>query len=140
MEQLQAPGDRGEGVGLQFLEGQRLHLVHDLVHADALGQRGVDIHRLAGDPPALVAVGHVMQRAHVVQPVGELDQQHADVVAQREQELAQILRGALILRLRLDLAAAWSPRRPAGRCPCRTAARFPRWSPACPRWCRGGSR
>jgi hypothetical protein len=38
-----------------------------------------------------------------VQPVGELDQQHADVVG-GEQELAQILGGALILRLRLDLA------------------------------------
>ena len=45
-----------------------------------------------------------MERAHVVQPVGELDQQHADVVAQREQELAQILGRALILRLGLDLA------------------------------------
>ena len=45
-----------------------------------------------------------MKRAHVVQPVGELDQQHADVVAQREQELAEILGGALVFRLRLDLA------------------------------------
>ena len=45
-----------------------------------------------------------MERAHVVQPVGELDQQHADVVAHREQELAQILRGALVFGLRLDLA------------------------------------
>ena len=45
-----------------------------------------------------------MERAHVVQPVGELDQQDADVVGEREQELAQILGGALIFRLRLDLA------------------------------------
>ena len=67
----------------------------------------------------LSSLGHVMERAHVVQPVGELDQQHADVVAQREQELAQIFGGALIFRLRLDLAAAWSPRRPAAR----------RWAP-----------
>ena len=36
-----------------------------------------------------------MERAHVVQPVGELDQQHADVVRHGEQELAQILRRAL---------------------------------------------
>ena len=49
-------------------------------------------------------LGDVMERAHVVQPVGELDQQHADVVRHREQELAQILGGALVLGLRLDLA------------------------------------
>ena len=35
---------------------------------------------------------HEMQRAHVVQPVGELDQQHADVAAHRQHELAEILR------------------------------------------------
>jgi hypothetical protein len=34
----------------------------------------------------------VVERAHVVQPVGELHQQHADVVGHGEQELAQILR------------------------------------------------
>jgi hypothetical protein len=45
-----------------------------------------------------------VQRPHIVQPVGELDQQHADVVRHGEQELAQILGGALILGLRLDLA------------------------------------
>ena len=45
-----------------------------------------------------------MKRAHVVQPVGELHQQHADVVAKREQELAQVFRRAFVLRLRLDLA------------------------------------
>ena len=34
---------------------------------------------------------HVLERAHVVQPVGELDQQHAHVVGDGEQELAQVL-------------------------------------------------
>ena len=38
-----------------------------------------------------------------MQPVGELDQQDADVVRHGEQELAQILGGALALALRLDL-------------------------------------
>ena len=109
MEQLQAPGDRGVGVGLELLERQRLHLVHDLVHADPLGERGVDIHRLAGDPAALVLVWHVVERAHVVQPVGELDQQHADVVGQSEQELAQILGRALVLGLGLDLRQLGHP-------------------------------
>ena len=49
------------------------------------------------------AVLEMMERAHIVQPVGELDQQDADVVRHGEQELAQILRGALALALRLDL-------------------------------------
>ena len=35
--------------------------------------------------------GHVFERAHVVQPVGELDQQHAHVVGDGEQKLAQVL-------------------------------------------------
>ena len=48
-------------------------------------------------------LGMRVERAHVVQPVGELDQQHADVVGHRQQELAQILGGALVLGLRLDL-------------------------------------
>ena len=104
VELLQAPGDRGVGVRLELPERERLHLVHHLIHADPLGQRGIDIHRLAGDAAALLLVRDVVERAHVVQPVGELDQQHADVVAEREQEFAQVLGRALILRLRLDLA------------------------------------
>ena len=34
---------------------------------------------------------HEFQRAHVVQAIGELDQQHADVVGDCEQQLAQVL-------------------------------------------------
>src|SRR3546814_7663959 len=41
-----------------------------------LGERGIDIHRLLGDPAPLVGILDEMQRAHIVQPVGELDQQH----------------------------------------------------------------
>ena len=33
----------------------------------------------------------VRQRAHVVQPVGELDEQHAHIVGDRQQQLAQVL-------------------------------------------------
>ena len=34
---------------------------------------------------------HEFQRAHVVQAIGELDQQHADIVGDRQQQLAQVL-------------------------------------------------
>ena len=34
---------------------------------------------------------HVLERAHVVQPVGELDQQHANVAGDGDQQLAEVL-------------------------------------------------
>ena len=40
---------------------------------------------------ARLASGMKLQRAHVVQAVGELDQEHARVVGDREQQLAEIL-------------------------------------------------
>jgi hypothetical protein len=103
LQLLEPLGDRIIGFGLELLEGERLHLLHELVHADPLGERRIDIHRLARDAAALLRILDVMERAHVVQPVGQLDQQHADVVGHREQEFAQILGGALILALRFDL-------------------------------------
>jgi hypothetical protein len=33
----------------------------------------------------------VVERAHVVQPVGQLDEEHAHVLGDREQQLAQVL-------------------------------------------------
>jgi hypothetical protein len=57
-----------------LLEGQQLHLAHIFVHAHALGERGIDFHRLARDAAALVLALDEVERAHVVQPVGQLDQ------------------------------------------------------------------
>jgi hypothetical protein len=78
------------GLGIELAERQILHLLAQAVHAHAAGQRRIDVERLLRDalPPLF---GHVLQRAHVVQPVGELDQQHADIVGDGEQELAQVL-------------------------------------------------
>ena len=53
-ELVEAPGHRCEGVRLKLPKRERLHLGHHLVHADALGERRVDIHRLARDTAALL--------------------------------------------------------------------------------------
>ena len=46
---------------------------------------------------------HRVQRAHVVQPVGELDQDDADVLRHREQHLAEALGLRVLARVELDL-------------------------------------
>ena len=78
------------GFRIERVERQVLEFLPHLLHAHAAGERRIDVERLLGDP---VARGgrHEFQRAHVVQTVGELDQQHADVVGDRQQELAQVL-------------------------------------------------
>ena len=81
---------------MDVAERQILELVAHLLDAHAAGERRVDLERLLGDALALLG-RHEMERAHVVQAVGELDEQHAHVGRDREQELAEILalRGAL---------------------------------------------
>ena len=102
--QLFKPGvDGGVAFGLQFAKRQRLHFTHIFIHPHTLGQRGVDIHRLARDALALFGRFNEMQRAHIVQPVSQLDQQHADIFGHGEQELAQVFRRTFILGHCLDL-------------------------------------
>ena len=90
-------------VRAQLGEGQVLELGLERLHADPLGQRRVDLHRLGGDAPPLVRALDEVQRAHVVQPVGELDQQHADVLGHRQQQLAEVLGLRGLRRLQLEL-------------------------------------
>lgn len=99
----QTGGDGLVSLGLQLLEGQQLHLAHILIHTHALGERGIDFHGFLGDAAALVLALDEMQRAHVVQPVRQLHQQHAQILAHGQQELAQVLRRALLFGHRLDL-------------------------------------
>ena len=68
-----------------------LKLLAQPLHAHAAGERRIDLHGLLGDDPALGRF-HGAERAHVVQAVGELDEEDADVARNRQQELAEILR------------------------------------------------
>jgi hypothetical protein len=78
------------GFRIERVEGQILELFAHLLHAHAAGERGIDVEGLLGDAPAR-GVRHEFQRPHIVQAVGELDQEDADVLGDREQQFAQVL-------------------------------------------------
>ena len=92
------PGlERGIGARVGRLEGQLLELVLDLAHAEPVGDRPVDVERLLSDPEAAL-LGEVIERPHVVQAVGELHHDDADVVDHGEEHLAEVLRLPLFAR------------------------------------------
>ena len=71
-------------------EAQVLQLRLDRVDPEAVGDGRVDLERFPGDALLLVG-GHGVQRLHVVQAVGELEQDHADVLHHRQHHLAEAL-------------------------------------------------
>ena len=75
---------------VQRLEGEVLELPLDRVDAEPVGDRGVDVERLPRLLDLLL-LRHRADRAHVVQPVGELDQDHPDVGGHRHDHLAVVL-------------------------------------------------
>ncbi len=83
-------GDDVVGLRVDLAERQIFELLAHFVHAHAAGERRIDVEGLLGDTAARCR-RHVIEGAHVVQPVGELDQQHAHVVGNGEQQLAQVL-------------------------------------------------
>ena len=87
---LQPFADDLVGLRIELPERQAFQLLAHFVHADAAGERRIDIERLLGDAAARLRL-HVLERAHIVQPVGELDQQHPHVLGDRQQEFAQVL-------------------------------------------------
>ncbi|MGY4289639.1 hypothetical protein ACVWXO_008905 [Bradyrhizobium sp. LM2.7] len=78
------------GLGIEGAEGQVLQLLAHFLHAHAARERRIDVERLLGDSPARFR-RHEIQRPHVVQAVGELHQENADVVSNGQQQFAQIL-------------------------------------------------
>ena len=76
-------------------------LLH-VLHAEAVRQRRVDVDRLAGDA-LLLARGERREGRHVVEPVGQLDDQDAHVLGHRHEHLAH--RGGLLRLLGVELDA-----------------------------------
>ena len=77
------------------LEAEVLELHAHAVHAQAIGDGGVDFQGFLGDAPAFLARQH-FQGAHVVQAVGQLDQDHADVARHGHRHLLEVLRLRLV--------------------------------------------
>jgi hypothetical protein len=100
------PDDLVVPLRVQGGEGEILEFPLDGVHAQPVGQRREHLERLAR--LALLLLGRQeAQRAHVVQPVGELDHQHARVAGHRHDHLADRL--GLGRRAELDLVELGDP-------------------------------
>ena len=80
-----------KGLGLEDLEGQILEFPLQSTNAKAIGQGGVDLPGFAGY--ALLLLGlEGTEGAHVVEPVGQLNQHHPDVTGHRQEHPAQVFR------------------------------------------------
>ena len=65
------------------MEGEVLQFRLYLIETQTVGQRGIDVKRLAGN--LVLLVGRLrLQRAHVVKAVANLDEDDADVLAHRQ--------------------------------------------------------
>jgi hypothetical protein len=82
--------------GIQVLEAEIVELPLDLPDAEPVGQRRIDLARLASD--GLRAGGIERgEGSHVVEAVGQLDQDDAEVLRHGEEHLPEVL-GLLLLR------------------------------------------
>jgi hypothetical protein len=86
---------------MEGLEGEVLELGLERVDAEPVRERRVDLERLAR-LLHLLLTAPVLDRAHVVQPVGELDQDHAHVVGHGDDHLAVVLRLGVLAALEAD--------------------------------------
>ena len=86
---------------VQGREGEVLELPFDRVDSEPVGERRVDLERLAR-LRHLLLLGQRAQRAHVVEAVGQLDQDHPDVGGHRHHHLAVVLGLPLVAALEGD--------------------------------------
>ncbi len=87
--------------GMQRLEREVLELPLQLVDAEPVRERRVDLERLAGLLDLLLAP-EVLERAHVVQAVGELDEDDPHVMGHRDDHLPVVLGLRVLAALELD--------------------------------------
>ena len=90
-------------IRLKVLEAQVFQVPLEQIQAQAVGQRRVDVHGFLSNAPLLVGLLKV-QRAHIVQAVGQLDHEHPDVMAHGQNHLADVFGLRLFLVLKADEA------------------------------------
>ena len=100
--------DLAVALGVEGGERQVLEFPLERVDAEAVRQGRVDLERLLGLLD-LLGLGHVGQRPHVVQAVGQLDHQHPDVAGHRDDQLAVVLGLVFLLALEVDLRELGDP-------------------------------
>ena len=82
-------GDLFVADGVGIAEGEVFELAADFTHAEAVRQWGVDVESLAGN--GFLTVGlQVLEGAHVVQAIGELDEHDADVGNHGQQHFSDV--------------------------------------------------
>ena len=83
-------GERGVILRLQELEGEVFELRLDAGHPEAVREGSVDLPGLGRDAGALLR-GEMLQGPHVVEPVGQLDDDDPGVLRDREQQFPVVL-------------------------------------------------
>ena len=89
-------------VRIQILETEVFQLLIQRVQAQTIGDGRIDVHRFAGDALALF-FGNGIERAHIVQAIGEFDQNDAHISRHRHQHLAEVFRLRVRQRVELEL-------------------------------------
>ena len=89
--------------GVEVPEREILEFATDLPHTQAMSDGRVDVQRFLRDPLAPL-VGEGVERAHVVQAVGQFDDYDANVVHHRQQHFPDAFGLALLTGIELHLA------------------------------------
>jgi hypothetical protein len=100
--------DLGVLARVQRLEGEVLELPLEGVDAEAVRERRVDLERLLRLLDLLL-LAEVLDRAEVVEAVGELDEDDANVLGHRHDHLAVVLGLRLLAGLELDAVSFVTP-------------------------------
>ena len=96
----------------EIFQGDVLQLALQVVEAQLVSDLGVEVQAL----PALLAVllaGEDVERTHHLEPVGQLDEDHARVLRVRDDQVAEV-RGLILGGLDLQLRNVAEPHRDAG--------------------------
>src|SRR5580658_8230854 len=92
-----------ETYGIEKAEAEIFEFAANLAHAQAVSDGRINFQRLFGDLVLAIRL-QVFERAHVVQAVGQLDQNHTDVVDHGQHHLAQVFGLLLLARGEVNFA------------------------------------